>query len=586
MKTNRNNFVFILCVISMLPGCMDSGSDGKKDPGTFIVPVDDPKNLDPELQAFAESFFKWRIRTQPITPDDVPRVQRPDGWTPDYSPAALRQMRAQYRTFKHSLNQINRSGWSKSDSVDYLLLRSAIERIHWELDVLRLPYINPDFYIQQTVGAFYDLLIIGSPITDTRTKNMILRLQSIPATLKHARIHLTEPVLSFTDIALANCTHIREKMESTLKALKPLISTSLFGELNKNSQEAVSALETYAGWLRQKRQTMPDRFSIGREAYLYFLRKIALIPSTPEELLTEGRLAWNRAVSFESIEINRNRDLPELGFFSTIEQMIGQSLRDEETIRNFLRTNKWMTVPDWMHHYTLREIPAYIEPLSYIGSGYDLTWETRLKEDAVRYIPHPSPDLPYFYRSMAKDARPIIVHEGIPGHYFQMALSWLHPDPIRRRYIDSGPNEGIAFYMEEMLLQSGLFDERPKVKEMIYSFMRLRALRVEVDIRLALGTFTLKEAAEYLTKTVPMDLKAAEEEARFFASTPGQAITYQIGKLQILRFLADSRTVLKEKFTLHDFHDRLLLNGNVPIALQKWEYLGLKDEIMELWQKM
>ena len=134
-----------------------------------------------------------------------------------------------------------------------------------------------------------------------------------------------------------------------------------------------------------------------------------------------------------------------------------------------------------------------------------------------------------------------------------------------------------------MLLQAGLFDNRPRVREILYNFMRPRALRVEVDIQLALGNFTLDQAASYLEKTVPMDHGAAKEKAAFFASTPGQAITYQIGKIQILKFLADSRTVMKNDFNLREFHDRLILHGNVPIALQRWEYLGLRDEISQLW---
>ena len=48
-----------------------------------------------------------------------------------------------------------------------------------------------------------------------------------------------------------------------------------------------------------------------------------------------------------------------------------------------------------------------------------------------------------------------LVHEGVPGHYFQMCLSWSHPDSIRRHYYDSGANEGIGFYAEEMMLQAG-----------------------------------------------------------------------------------------------------------------------------------
>jgi uncharacterized protein (DUF885 family) len=79
-----------------------------------------------------------------------------------------------------------------------------------------------------------------------------------------------------------------------------------------------------------------------------------------------------------------------------------------------------------------------------------------------------------------------------------------------------------------------------------------------------------------------MDAKTALEEAAFFASGPGQAITYEIGKLQILRFLADARMALGDAFDLRAFHDYLWKNGNVPIALQRWEFLGLDDDVARL----
>ena len=214
-----------------------------------------------------------------------------------------------------------------------------------------------------------------------------------------------------------------------------------------------------------------------------------------------------------------------------------------------------------------------------MGVGNDLTSESRLHEDAVRYIYEPDSSLPYFHRSMAIDPRPIIVHEGIPGHYFQLARSWRNPNPIRRRFVDSGPIEGIGLYVEELLLQFGLFDDRPHTREIIYNYMRLRALRVEVDINLALGDFSVAKAADYLAKTVPMDRETAVLEAGFFAYNPGQAISYQIGKLQILKFLSDARVHLGNNFDLRHFHDYLMSNGNVPIELLRWEYLGEADQI-------
>ena len=113
-----------------------------------------------------------------------------------------------------------------------------------------------------------------------------------------------------------------------------------------------------------------------------------------------------------------------------------------------------------------------------------------------------------------------------------------------------------------------------KPRETIYNFMRLRALRVEVDVKLALGEFTFEQAAKYLQEKVPMDSDTARQEAIAFSTGPGQAITYQIGKLQILKFLAEARVPQGDKFNLRTFHDFVWKNGNVPIALQQWEYLA------------
>jgi uncharacterized protein (DUF885 family) len=204
----------------------------------------------------------------------------------------------------------------------------------------------------------------------------------------------------------------------------------------------------------------------------------------------------------------------------------------------------------------------------------DFTSASRLTDNGCRHVTEPSADAGYFLRATAQDPRPLIVHEGIPGHWFQLCLSWKHEDPIRRHYYDSGANEGIGFYAEEMMLQAGLFDNSPHTREIIYNFMRLRALRVEVDVKLALGQFTLEQAAKYLEEKVPMDSQTARAEAIAFSTGPGQALTYQIGKLQITKFLAEARLQQGDKFNLRAFHDFVWKNGNVPIALQEWEYLA------------
>jgi hypothetical protein len=538
--------------------------------------------LNADLQGLAQEFFQWRAAQQPATGDDIPRVERPDGWVPEWSPEALSQYRADYQDFLARLDELDDSQWSMADQVDARLLRAAINRVRWELDILRAPHRNPLFYIDQTLGSVFELLIISSPITPERAENILLRLEAFPAITKAAFANLDQMIRPIAEQAVSSLEDVDVRLRKMRAGLSRHFPVELRVRLKTSTKKAISALRGYRRWLLSTDPIMSEEFSIGPDAYAFFLSHVALIPYKPEELLAQGKLAWDRAVAFDTLEKNRNKGVPSLPLFDDLQTQIDTSRRMEGEIRQFLVKNNLVTVPIWLKHYLNRPMPDYLRPLAFMGVTDDLTSESRLDEHAVNYLDDPAPGLPYFDLASAHDPRPIIVHEGVPGHYFQLAQSWKHPDPVRRRYIDSGANEGIGFYVEEMLLQAGLFDDSPKTREIIYSFMRLRSLRVEVDIKLATGEFTIEQAGAYLARTVPMDDATATEEAVFFASTPGQAITYQIGALQIVNFLADARLDQKDDFSLRHFHDSLMLNGNVPIALQRWEYLGRDDEIRRI----
>lgn len=537
-----------------------------------------------DIQTLGKEFWDWRKSTQPCSGDDILRIERPDKWVPDFSLAAIQDYKQKYIVYKNKLNEIPKDNWTRADSIDYLLLRSAIERISWELNILNLPSTNPDFYVHQTLGAVYELLLISSQMTDSRTENIILRLESIPLTIKNAKDNLTGPIRSFAKIALEDLTNARSNLYEMRDGLLLIINKKYEMPLNNAVELAANSLEDYANWITKKTSSMRDNFIIGRKEYTYFLKNIALLPYTPEEILLMGETEWNRAVTFDTYEKIRNTDIQEMPIFTSIEEQIIQSRKDEELIRKFLVEKNIMSIPDWVRHYVNEPIPKHIKPFSHMGVVDDLTSETRLDENGVSYIPEPSWNMSFFRLATAKDPRPIIIHEGIPGHYFHLVRSWANPNQLRRRFVDSGPIEGIGTYVEELLLQLGLFDnDRPRTRETIYSFMRLRALRVNVDVNLALGNYSIQQAGEYLAATVPMDYNTAIDEAGFFAYNPGQAITYQIGKLQILKLISDANILLGDKFNLKDYHDYMMINANVPIALQRWEYLGLKDEINKIW---
>jgi len=536
-----------------------------------------PRNSGTEvLDKLADDFWTWRAKYAPFTGDDVNRIERPGG-TRDWSRVSIDKRRKDLAEFEARWKKIDIDGWPIPKQVDYKLIGSALSRVHWELDINPRWKRDPNFYIEQTLTALVEALTVPAPYDEARSKEILTRVENIPSVLQQGEANLDKPPAPFAAVAAQNLDGIRERLRKMASALAG--STTLKEqELSSAVERGADALEKFRERLQHKLSTLPQQTALGRDAYVFFLKNVALMPYSPEELLAMGQQEWNRAVAFEAYEKNRNKDVPPLKIADNIDNWIKDAAAKELSIRKFLDEHGILTVPDWIQHYTLRPTPEYLRALGFTEND-DFTSPSRLKENCIRYVPEPSDNLGYFWRATAQDPRPITVHEGIPGHYFQLCLSWKHEDPIRRHYYDSGANEGIGFYAEEMMLQAGLFDDSPHTREIIYNFMRLRALRVEVDVKLALGEFTLEQAAKYLQEKVPMDANTARQEAIAFSTGPGQAITYQIGKLQIMKFLAEARMQQGEKFSLRAFHDFVWKNGNVPIALQRWEYLGANEEV-------
>jgi uncharacterized protein (DUF885 family) len=532
-----------------------------------------------EIDTIAADYWKWRAAEQPLSLDDMTRLERPPDWAPDWSPTAVAKYRRKLAGFEARWRQINASQMPVARQVDWRLIGSALARARWELDILRGWERNPMFYVDQTLGGIFEGLLQPPPFTDLRAQEIVQRMASIPHTLEHAKQNLRRPAAPFARIALDGLKDVRTRLLTVARELKPQLNAKFHQPLDAATEAAIQALESYRSWLEQRLPTMPQKIAVGRENYVFFLRKVALLPFTPEELLAMSRQEWERAVAFQVYEEQRNRGLPQLAIFADQAAQMSREAKDELAVRKYLAEKELLTVPEWVQHYRNLPLPAYLEPLKALGTNDDLTSPSRLKDNGISYIAPPSPKLGYFALASARDPRPIIVHEGVPGHYLQLVLSWAHEDKIRRHYYDSGANEGIGFYAEEMMLQAGLFDDSPRTREIIYNFARLRALRVEVDVKLATGQFTIDQAADYMARTVPMDLETAHEEVAFFASSPGQAISYQIGKLQIVRLIADARRTQGDKFSFRAVHDFIWKNGNVPLSLQRWELLGLRDEL-------
>ena len=531
-----------------------------------------------QLETLSKDFWTWRATEQPFTNDDIPRIERPANFVADWSPAASQRYLTQIVAFETQFRALDFASAPIPDQVDYRLLGSAIARVRWELEVNPTWRQDPFFYVDQGLGNLYTLILPPAPFLAARQLYILTALESVPALLDQGRTNLTDIRAPYIATTAASMKNIETRLSTFETAFLPQLEAANRPRFQKALADAQTSLIAYRNWLATHKN-LSQKTAIGREGYLYFLRNVALLPYTPEQILSMGQQEWQRSVAFEALQQAANTGLPQLPIFPSLKAQEVESAKQERAIRAYLVQHKILSVPATIQHYNSIAMPAYVAPLSFLGVTDDLTGPSRLTQDGVSYKQPPSEHMGFFSVATAHDTRPIILHEGVPGHYFQLAWSWSHTDPIRRHYYDSESNEGLGFYAEEMMLEAGLFDAgaspaSPRSKEILASFMRLRALRVEVDVRLALGEFTLEQAANYLTTTVPMDPGTAHSEATMFASTPGQAITYQIGKLDILHLMSDARRKQGDDFSLQAFHDYIWLNGNVPFSLLRWELVN------------
>ncbi|AKM08467.1 DUF885 family protein [Pelagerythrobacter marensis] len=533
---------------------------------------------EPAVQDLGAEFWAWRATTQPATSDDIPRIERPDRWVPDWSPAAVERQKEALRQFEARWQRLADEPRNVSQSVDYRLVGSALARVRWELDHVAAWRRQPHFYVAQAFTPVFETLLPPPPVESARIEQVVRLLDNAPSVFAAGQQNLDDMRGPFVDAALSQLDQVPASLRGMVAGLDPHATPAQRSALAASAERAIASAEQFARFLENNRAGLPDSTAVGADSYRFFLNEVALYPYSPADLLVMGRQEWARSVLFEELERNRNAGVSELPIGRSIDAVTAQLDADELEVRKFLRERGLLTVPDWAGHYNAQPFPDYLAPIGWLGRTFDLTSQSRVGQDATVYLPDPSPDLGYFNLSITRDPKPIIVHEGVPGHFFQLALGWKHPNPLRRHYYDSGANEGTGFYAEEMMLQAGLWSDAPKSREIIYNFARARALRVEVDVKLAMGEFTIAEAADYLEAMVPMDRPTAEHEAVFFAAAPGQAISYQIGKMQTAEFLAEARVREGDAFDLKRFHDFLWLNGNVPIALQKEEYFATTGE--------
>ena len=166
----------------------------------------------------------------------------------------------------------------------------------------------------------------------------------------------------------------------------------------------------------------------------------------------------------------------------------------------------------------------------------------------------------------------LMIHEGSPGHHFQISTSQLIEGvPLLRRLSPfSAFSEGWALYSERIAkTDMGLYDNDPLGDLGRLQAEMFRAVRLVVDTGMHAKRWSREQAIEYMITKTGMTTEEVTREIERYVVWPGQATAYKTGQLALLAMREEAELELGERFDLREFHEAVLMNGAMPLDILK-----------------
>jgi len=484
---------------------------------------------------------------------------------PDYGPAAIAAQQRKLDEFRQRIADMDVVSWERSRQVDYLAVRSRLNQADFVLRRSRPWARDPGFYVDRMLRVTFT----GLPVEGEERETFLAQLRAVPVLVAEARKNLDDVAADYADLASHNLSNSDGVGHGyPYRAVPPAGVLGWYDDLLGRAQvqpdlvgdieAAREAVLQFDAWLKSRRPEWTAPAGVGEAAFDWYLKQVKLMPWTSAELVLLGRRELDRLWADYALERHRNRDEPELSPATSAEEYQQRIDATDRRIREFLREQAIITVPDDIGVLDTNA-PWIVRP------GGRNFWEEIQFRD-------PSPDH---------------LHAVIPGHRFDGIMASRDDHPIRSKIYSAARVEGWATYLEEAMLQAGLFDDLPRVRELIQIFGIFRAARVPADVWLQTRQLDVAGVVDYWLPRVPfLDRNVARVDAEIYLRRPpGYGIGYTIGALQMQRLLADRKRQLGDDFDLQAFHDELMAAGRLPLSLIRWDLTGLDDEVKHFWQQ-
>ncbi|MDQ6939587.1 MAG: DUF885 domain-containing protein [Verrucomicrobiota bacterium] len=570
-------FLLLLCLTSLALAQRPQQSPpdlSKKALITEMTPMSTGSSAESmALRKMAQEFYAWRNENYPVSSSDAGLHTWDDQLT-DYSPAKIAEREKHVHALLEKVRAMKTEAWPKEDRIDWLLFRAQLEQFDFGSRVLKSTEKNPQLYIGECVSGIFSLLKKEYDTPSKRGLAATARLKAMPAMLKQGLVNLRNPVKLYAQLAIQSARAIDPLITESLRPLDEALSPIEHDQLITARNAARAAAHSYADDLEKRLPSMPDFVPMGEANYNYYLKHVLLLPLNASEVEMIGRVELARYRALEALLSDPRLADPDPSRASNVppdqESFLKAYESREAEMISFMKEHKIVTIPDYLGRFEIRQLPEAFKPTS--PGGFMNPPGVYDKDPAgFFFIPTYNRESKNFYiRAAIEDPRPILGHEGIPGHFMQLSIANHLPNEIRRQHGDNVFVEGWALYGEEMLMRTGFYPENSAAQGQILRLSRYRSARIGVDVNLHTGRWSFEQCVKYFMEAGGLDREAAEGEAAGAASDPTQKISYITGKYQIMNLLGKYRDKQGDNFSLGKFHDDLIKNGSLPVSIIEW----------------
>jgi hypothetical protein len=496
-------------------------------------------------------FAEWRTFQRPVLAAGVP----------DYTDGAMARQSRALAGYQKRLNAIAHGAWPVDQQVDWYIVRAEMNGLAFDHRVLRPWANNPAFYVTVfadrsdqparegplSVGAV-ELWRYTYPLSASDAARMDLEIKVIPALLAQARKNLTG---KGRDLWLYGAKAIREQ-SATLAALAPHIAGTA-GTLPADVQRAKEASDVFAAWLDAELPKKTAASGVGVRDYEWYLTHVQLVPFTYQDEVTLMRTELARSWALLALEETKNAGLPAQVPIASAEE---HSQRFNAAVTDYMA---------YLSSHQLMTIAPYMD--------------SALRSQIGSFTPGPRE---FFTEVDYRDPEVMRTHG---YHWFDLGRmeNDPNPDPIRRGALlynmFNTRTEGFATAWEELMLNAGMFDARPRSRELIYILVAERAARALGDLGMVNNSFTLEQASTFASENTPrgwlsLKMGLVRGEQHLYLQQPGYGTSYLIGKMQMEMALAARMKKEGDAFSMKRFMDDVNAAGLIPASLLRWQLTG------------